>query len=188
MRVAAHEVEEAIVDRLQLLAEDPELLDRLTAETNRKLHQSRPKLEREKAGLEKGLNEAKAMADKLLSELVSMDQQVGRSFVKDKLNDLGQRQMGLDHGLGQVQEQLDSLDREAVDTELVRAALRQVKELFGVLKPYEQRELMNLVLQRAEVNKREITLEVYGLTETQSTAMVHAEGDVVRMRPNWLPG
>ena len=38
MRVAAHEVEEAIVDRLQLLAEDPELLDRLTAETNRKLH------------------------------------------------------------------------------------------------------------------------------------------------------
>ena len=28
MRVAAHEVEEAIVGRLQLLAEDPELLER----------------------------------------------------------------------------------------------------------------------------------------------------------------
>ena len=54
-----------------------------------------------------------------------------------------------------------------MDTELVRAALRQVKELFGVLKPYEQRELMNFVLQRAEVNEREITLEVYALTETK---------------------
>ena len=42
MRVAAHEVEGAIVDRLQLLAEDPELLDKLTTETNRKLQQGRP--------------------------------------------------------------------------------------------------------------------------------------------------
>ena len=51
MRVVAHDVEEAIVDRLQLLADDPELLEKLTAETNRKLQQGRPKLEREQAGL-----------------------------------------------------------------------------------------------------------------------------------------
>lgn len=70
MRVAAHEVEEAIVDRLQLLADDPELLDRLTDETNRKLQQGRPKLERVKTGLQKDLNEVTAMADKLLIELV----------------------------------------------------------------------------------------------------------------------
>ena len=79
--------------------------------------------------------------------LVSMDQQPGQSFVKDKLNDLGQRQMDLEHGLGEVQQELESLDREAVDSELVRSALGQVMELFGVLKPYEQRELMQLMLQ-----------------------------------------
>lgn len=104
MRVAAHEVEEVIVDRLQLLAGNQELLARLTAETNRKLQLGRPKLEREMAGLEKDLKEVKAMADKLLTELVSMDQQAGKSLVKDKLNDLGQRQMDLDHGLEEVQQ------------------------------------------------------------------------------------
>ena len=187
MRVAAREVEGAIVDRLQLLADDPELLERLTTETNRKLRQGRPKLEREKSGLEKDIKEVMTMADKLLSELVSMDQQAGKSFVKDKLNDLGQRQTDLEHGLGKVQQELDNLDRESVDTELVRAALGKVKELFGVLKPYEQRELMNLVLHRAEVNEREITLEVFALTGTASPGNVHAEGDVVRTRPNWLP-
>ena len=75
-----------------------------------------------------------------------------------------------------------------MDTELVRATLGQVKELFGALKPYEQRELMQLVLQRAEVNKREITLEVYALTEAALPEKVCAEGDLVRMRPEWLPG
>jgi site-specific DNA recombinase len=37
MRVAAQELEDAIVERLQHLAENPELLEKLTAQTNRKL-------------------------------------------------------------------------------------------------------------------------------------------------------
>ena len=42
---------------------------------------------------------------------------------------------------------------------------------------YEQRELMRMVLCRAEVNEREITLVLYAL-----------DGDRVRMPPDWLPG
>lgn len=135
MRVAAHEVEEAIVERLQLLAEDPALLDKLTAETNRKYQQSRPKLERQQAGLEKALKEIKNMADKLLTELVSMEQQAGQGLVKDKLNELGQRQQDLERGVSEIQQELANLDREAVDAESVRVALGQVKELFGALEP-----------------------------------------------------
>ena len=188
MRVAACEVEEAIVDRLQLLADDAVLLDKLTAETNRKLQNGRPKLEGRKSGLEKQLKELKAMADKLIAELVSMDGQPGHTFVTARLNDLGRRQIDLENGLGDVQREIDSLDREAVDVELVRASLGQVKELFGELKPYEQRELMKLVLHRAEVNEREITLEVYALNEPKELEKVGAEGGLVRTPPNWLPG
>lgn len=79
------------------------------------------------------------------------------------------------------------MEREAVDTGMVRAALGQVKELFGALKPYEQRELMQLVLRRAEINEREITLEVYALNEASLPEKVGANGEMVRMRPVWLP-
>ncbi len=47
---------------------------------------------------------------------------------------------------------------------------------------------MQLVLQRAEVNEREITLEVFALNEASLPEKVGAEGDMVRMRPVWLPG
>ena len=86
--------------------------------------------------------------------------------------------------MAKVHQELDNLDREAVDTALVRAALGRVKELFGVLKPYEQRELMKLVLQRAQVNEREITLDVYALTEASLPAKVGADGEAVRTRPD----
>ena len=46
---------------------------------------------------------------------------------------------------------------------------------------------MNPVLHRAEVNEREITLKVYALTGAASPGVEHAEEDVVRMRPYWLP-
>ena len=177
MRVAAQEIEDAVVDRFQLLAEDSELLDKLTAETNRKFQQGRPKLEHEIAGLEKDLKEVKAMADKLLNELSSMDQQPGQWFIKDKLNGLGLRQADIQHGISEGKQELEGLDREAVDVDLVRSALGQVKELFGALKPYEQRELMQLILHKAEVNEREITLEVYALSETKEIDRVGADGD-----------
>ena len=109
-------------------------------------------------------------------------------MVKDKLNELGQRRLDLEHGLAEVQHELDGMDREAVDVGLVRAALGQVKDLLGALKPYEQKELMRLVLQRAEVNEREITLDIYALTETSLQEKVSDEGVMVRMRPDWLPG
>ena len=127
------------------------------------------------------------MADKLLTQLVSMDQQAGQWFIKEKLNDLGQRRLDLEHGLLDVQRQLDSLDLEAVDTELVRAVLGQVKELTVSLKPYEQRELMQLVLQSAEVNEREITLEVYALNEASLPARVRANGEMVRYDTRMAP-
>ena len=55
-------------------------------------------------------------------------------------------------------------------------------------KPYEQRELMQLMLQRTEVNQQGITLEVFALNEASIPEKMGAEGDVVRMRPVWLPG
>ena len=47
---------------------------------------------------------------------------------------------------------------------------------------------MQLVLKRAEVNEREIMLEVYALTGARLPEKVVAEGEKVRMRPGWLPG
>ena len=39
---------------------------------------------------------------------------------------------------------------------------------------------MQLVLQRAEINEREITLDIYALNETSLPAKVGAEGEMVR--------
>jgi hypothetical protein len=127
------------------------------------------------------------MGDKLLLKLTAVEKQAGQSLVRAKLNELGERQMDLERGLEQVQQEMESLDREAVDAEAVHAALGKVKELFGALKPYQQKEPMQLVLKTAEVNEREIVLEIYALSEASLAGKVSAQGEVVRTRPNLAP-
>ena len=41
---------------------------------------------------------------------------------------------------------------------------------------------------RAEVNEREITLELYAFNEAVLPEKVGAKGDMVRTPPDWLPG
>ncbi len=187
LRVAAEEVEGVVLDRLRLLADDAELLSRLTAETNRRLQQGKPRLERQRAGLEKDLREVKTMADRLLTEWAAMEIHAGRGFLRDKLNDLGQRQADLERGLAEVTNALADLDREAVSTDAVRAALAQAHALFGQLRPHEQRELMQVLLQRVEVNERQIVLEVYAMTDLPDAVRKGSTGEVVRAGPDWLP-
>jgi hypothetical protein len=45
--------------------------------------------------------------------------------------------------------------------ETVRASLACFKDVYGQLTPFERRELMRLLLRRAEVSDRLIVLEIY---------------------------
>ena len=68
-----------------------------------------------------------------------------------------------------------------------RAALSQVHQVYACLKPYEQRELVRLVLHRAEVHVRELVLEINGAVGQAITPAMVNNGGVVRQTQDWLP-
>ncbi len=53
--------------------------------------------------------------------------------------------------------------------------------------PYEQRELVRLVLHRAEVHVRELVLEINGAVGQAITPATVNNGGVVRQTQYWLP-
>ena len=68
----------------------------------------------------------------------------------------------------------------------VRNALLRINEVFSHLKPFEQRELMSLVLKSAEVNGKELVLEICALGEQSKLLKSVKSGEKVRQTPNWL--
>ena len=185
LRVAADEIEGAVLNRIQELATNGGLLERLAEETNRRMARQKPGLSTKRRALQKSLDAVKAEADKVLAEWSALEEQAGRVFVTDKLAELAQRRTDLERGIAEVDEALKQVDREQVTAHAVRSALSEIGEVYACLTPFERKELIRLVLRRAEVGDRQIVLELYGtLTPDMATAQSRSRSEP----PNWLPG
>jgi hypothetical protein len=186
LKVAAEEMETYVFERIQELAGNPDLLDRLVAEANERMQRQAPILAKRKGGLQKSLGDVKRSADRILAEWAALEAADGRLFLSEKLGELAQRRADLERGIGEIDEALKQLRQDIVSKETVRTMLAKVSEIYQELKPFEQKELMQLVVRRAEVSDKQITLELYGAPMT-----VAANGDGSgRLRsepPNWLP-
>jgi len=77
-----------ILERIRILALDPEILKRLVKETNHRLRTELPKLEEQKINLERILADVQADAEGLLKHMTQGD---GALFVAEKLDALADR-------------------------------------------------------------------------------------------------
>jgi hypothetical protein len=165
------------------------VLERLVAETNTRLLRQKPTLSRQRRVLQRNLDEVNAEAGGLLSDWPQWQSQEGRVFFSEKLAALGQRRSDLERGLLEAEEKLRQLEDRAVTAEGVRRALADAHQVYDQLKPFEQKELMRLVLHRAEVGDKEIVLEVYGgIGVMTAEAPEGTLGSSPRFQTqNWLP-
>ncbi len=187
LRVTAGEIENAVVARIAELSGDPALLNSLVSATNARLQGQAPALAKRKKALQRGLGTVKSEAEKILGEWPSLDGSEAKAFLTDKLNELGKRKTEIQTALAEAEDGLLRLDERAVSAEQVRSALLRFSEVFACLKPHEQKELVRLVVHRAELHDRKIVLEINGSAPAN---MAEAQSQSVSRfgSSNWLPG
>ena len=185
LRVAAGEIEGAVLEHIGAMARTEGLLERVVGETNLRRQKQKPALVRQQKALQRSLDDVNTQAGSLLTEWSALAGGDGRAFVTEKLRELAHLRADVERGLEEVGLQLAQVHEGMVTAELVRRVLEQVHQVYECLKPYEQRELMRLALQRAQVHVRELVLEVNGEVCKAVTA---ARGGMVRETQIWLPG
>ena len=108
-----------------------------------------------------------AQANGLLSKWAEAEDSGAGSFIQDKLKELGQQRKGLEATLSQLELQMGAIERESVDENIVRKALEAFTDVFEELPPYQRKELVGLVLSRAEISEETLSLEFYGRPSTR---------------------
>jgi site-specific DNA recombinase len=192
IRVAADEVEGAVLERLEILVREEQILDQLVARTNARLQRQTPGLLKQRQELQRRLDEVNRTADKLLTGWASLeDDPVSSSFISDKLYQLSRQRSDLESGIVEINGALDAAKQRAVDAADIRRAMASIFQVYNLLQPFEQKELMQLILQGAEINEREMVLEIrtgacVGASEA-SRGKVHTKGNSRFEPPNWLP-
>ncbi len=114
------------------------------------------------------------------------------TLVTEKLDTLGQRRRDLEAGIGALDLSMDQIRREAVDEAHVREALAHTAEVFESLPPFRKKELIRLVLTRAEVTRESLKLAYRGRPPDLAVLQgkeKERDGDTSRSEtPDWLLG
>ena len=174
-----------MAQRIQDIAADDDVLEFLVGETNKRMLRRRPSFEKQRRGLQRTLDEVRSGADGMLAGWAGLEQESGRAFLTEKLSELARRRSELEQGLVEVNQALAQIEKERVTTETVRASLSRFRDVYAHLKPGERKELMRLLLHRAEVGDRRIVLEIYPITAPE-LAMPQSRSR--SEASNWLPG
>ena len=171
-RVSAHEIEGAVLDRFAQLANDGSLVADLVEATNRRLARQRPAMLKRKRSVERNISSVTARAEHLIDEWAESHDGGARNLVEERLAGLARRRDDLERGLAEVEAALAPVERRTVTAATVTAALGHFSDLYALLRPNEQRDLMRLLVSRIEVRDREIVLELY---PDACSALVSAE-------------
>jgi hypothetical protein len=107
------------------------------------------------------------------------------SFLKEKLDNLGKRRGQIQESLTALEIEIGEVERDRVDQDLVTKALADFSAVFSELKPYQQKELIRLVLHKAILSPDCLKLGLYG-RPPEVRALI--EGDSRFQTFKWLPG
>jgi site-specific DNA recombinase len=159
--VSAGIIEEVVKDRLRVIFQSPEILERTQDALERIRKEEQAAIEAERRPLEEELVGVRACERQLLKNLSDDD----TPFVRGELNRLGERAAALQIKIAAVEEKQDQatlLPRNA-------AALQREMEVFDNiwdnLFPAEQQRIVRLVMSRVAlyVDRLEITMRTRGL-------------------------
>ena len=88
-------------------------------------------------------------------------------------------------GIEEVALHAEDVERDAVNQEAITQALSNFNEVFDCIPPYQQKELMRLVLHKAVVSHNHMELALYGKPPELSHM---TQGAARSQTSDWLPG
>jgi hypothetical protein len=133
----------------------------------------------------KELEGVESQTDVLINEWAALSTGDEAAFLREKLDDLGKRRAQIEEGLAALEIAISEVEMDGVDWSLVTQALADFTGVFAELKPYQQKELMRLVLHKAILGPDYLKIGLYGRRPELGPL---SKGEPRSQTFDWLPG
>jgi site-specific DNA recombinase len=161
-KVPASEVERVVLERIKELSTRNDILEGIVKRTNERLKTELPQLRERKDTFDKELGDIKATATGIIKDREKIGGEKGEVFVREALEELGTRREEVETGIQEVHQAIREIERESVSHKDVMRALSEFGEVFGQIPPYQQKELVRLVVNRVELASDSMKMAMYG--------------------------
>lgn len=188
LRVVAGEVEGAVIDRMRRLVAEPETVAALTEKANRLLQRQKPDIEKRLRALARTMRSLNGEADRVARGLGQATPPAAR-LLNQRLEEIAVRREQTASAISEAELELASIGRAEVTAAAVRDGLLNFERVFPHLRPHEQRDLVRLLVRKAELGDRELVLEIYGKASACFAGQEKANpGLGFAEASDWLPG
>jgi site-specific DNA recombinase len=160
--VPAGEVERVVLERIKELSGRGDILEGIVRRTNERLKTELPQLRERKDAVERELGKIKASAIAIMNELEMPVSEDSKVLLRERLDEQAKRRKGVETGIQEVEQAIREIERESVSHREVMRALSEFSEVFGQIPPYQQKELVKLVVNRVELAPDSMKLALYG--------------------------
>ncbi|MFH1464644.1 MAG: recombinase family protein [Pseudomonadota bacterium] len=163
--ISAEKVEQAILDRLHRLADDPDLLARLVEKANQRIEDGVPAKEKElavaRAQVSRLHSEHQALVERLLAAPTGM---VPQSFW-EKAKDLEAQAQAAEGLIARLEAEVASIRSSRLSVQTYRATLLRFREVYDQLDALQQSDLLAYLLDAVEVTGSTIRIALLGEPE-----------------------
>lgn len=160
--IPAADLEEAVLQRLKILAQDPELLGRLVREAHsdesKRIEHLRSLLLSKENERRKAVNQL----ENLIETISECDDKATRQILQKKVGEFDEKRQGVEREILLLKEDLKNVSDSLVDA---KAAFELLKVFRGGLdkEPLSvQTEILSTIIRKVTVQDERIVLEVYG--------------------------
>jgi len=182
-KLPASEVERVVLERIKELSTRNDILEGIVRRTNERLRTELPEFRERKSTLESELGKIKDTAAGIIKDREKIGGEKGEVFVRETLEELGTRREEVENGIQEVDQAIREVERESVSHRDVTRALSEFSDVFGQIPPYQQKDLVRLVVHRVELASDSMKLALYG-----RVAAVGSVGEGARIGiSEWLP-
>ena len=163
--VSAGEIEGVITDRIREIAFNDGVMEDLVQQNNNWLRVELPSLYKRRRLQAKELEKINTTARMIMDHLLPEGGGPGAVFIREELDKLGKKREEIEGAVKKLDRQIERIEKKAVQTDLLQERLRDFDKCFGKIKPYQQRELMKLVVGRAELGEESIKIGLNHLSD-----------------------
>jgi site-specific DNA recombinase len=158
----AGEIEQVVLERIKELSNRSDILEGIVSRTNERLKTELPQLRERKDAVERELGKINASAIAIMNEMEISVSDDSKVLLRERLDEQAKRRKGVETGIQEVEQAIGELERESVNHRDVMRALSEFSEVFGQIPPYQQKELVKLVVHRVELAPDSMKLALYG--------------------------
>ena len=157
-KVSAGEIEGLIRGRFREIAFNDEAMRGLVQLNNEKLMEMLPALHSRRRLQVRELEKIRKKAKTIMEGLMMDGSGPGVVFVKEELDELGGKREEIEKSIKELDRQIERIEKKYIEEDRLQEGMKQFDGCFDGIKPYQQRELMHLVLGRVELGEESVKL------------------------------